>query len=113
MRLSRQRISLVGAAFVAALLSLSMANADSASDNTSWSSWADVFTKTLHDQTAVSGQTEWPDASALGYARSPRSDAAAARWLPQQPLPAVDGINAKIDGYGGGANHSNGFYGTN
>jgi hypothetical protein len=28
-------------------------------------------------------------------------------------MPAVDGINAKIDGYGGGANGSNGLYGTN
>jgi hypothetical protein len=27
-----------------------------------------------------------------------------------QPMPAVDGINAKIDGCGGGGNHSNGFY---
>ena len=31
---------------------------------------------------------------------------------PTTTLPAIDGINAKIDGYGGGANHSNGFYGT-
>jgi hypothetical protein len=28
-------------------------------------------------------------------------------------MPAVDGINGKIDGYGGGANGSNGLYGTN
>jgi hypothetical protein len=102
---------LVGAALVAGALSFSTANAESASDNMSWSSWADVFAKNIHDQTAISGQSEWPDASALGYARSPRSDAAAVRWLPQ-PLPAVDGINAKIDGFGGGANHSNRFYGT-
>jgi hypothetical protein len=85
--------------------------AESASDDMSWRSWADVFTKNLHDRTAISDRSEWPDASALGYARSTRSDAAAVRWLPQ-PLPAVDGINAKIDGFGGGANHSNGFYGT-
>ena len=103
----------IGAAIVAALLSLSVANAESASDNTSWSSWADTFTKSIHDQTANSGQTDWSDVSALGYARSARSDAAAVRWLPPQPLPAVDGINAKIDGYGGDANHSNGFYGAN
>jgi len=102
---------LVGAALVAGALSFSTANAESASDNMSWSSWADVFAKNIHEQTAISGKSEWPDASALGYARSPRSDAAAVRWLPQ-PLPAVDGINAKIDGFGGGANHSNGFYGT-
>jgi hypothetical protein len=65
MRFARQRISSVGAAVVAALLSLSVANAESASDNTSWSSWADVFTKSIHDQTAVSGQTDWSDVSAL------------------------------------------------
>jgi hypothetical protein len=111
-RFSLQRLASVGAAVVAALLSFSVARAESASDNISWSSWADVFTKSLHDQTATSSQTEWPDASALGYARSPRSDSAAVRWLPQQPLPAVDGINGKIAGYGGGENGSNGFYGT-
>jgi len=111
-RLSRQSIASVGTAFAVALLSLTAAKADSASDNMSWSSWADVFTKNLRDQTAMSNQTDWPDASALGYASSPRSDAAAVRWLPQQPLPAVDGINGKIAGYGGGENGSNGFYGT-
>jgi hypothetical protein len=103
---------LVGAALVAGVLSFSTANAESASDNMSWSSWADVFTKNVHDQTAISGQSEWPDGSALGYARSPRSDAAATRWLPQ-PLPAVDGINGKIAGFGGGADHTSGFYGAN
>jgi hypothetical protein len=102
---------LIAAAFGAVLLALSAANADSRSDTMSWSSWADVFTKNVHDQTVISGQSEWPDASALSYARSPRSDATAVRWLPQT-LPAIDGINAKIDGFGGGANHSNGFYGT-
>jgi len=101
----------VGAALVGALLSLSVANAESASDNTSWSSWADVFTKSVRDQTAVSDQNDWSDVSALGYARATRSDAAAVRWLPQQPLPAVDGINGKIAGFGGGADHTNGFYG--
>ena len=65
MRFARQRISSVGAAVVAALLSLSVANAESASDNTSWSSWADIFTNSIHDQTAVSGQTDWSDVSAL------------------------------------------------
>jgi hypothetical protein len=113
MRLSRRLIASVGAAVVAGFLPLAMAKAESASDNPSWSSWADVFTKSVHDQTAVSGQSDWSDVSALGYARSARSDTAAVQWLPPQPLPAVDGINAKIDGYGGGANHSNGFYGTN
>jgi hypothetical protein len=111
MRLSRQHIASVGATLVAGLLSLSTANAESTSDTQSWASWADVFTKNVHDQTAISGQTEWPDVSALGYAKSARSDAVDVRWLPQ-PLPAVDGINAKINGFGGGGNHTNGFYGT-
>jgi hypothetical protein len=113
MRLSRQHIASVGAAVVAGLLSLSMANAESTSDNPSWSYWTtEAFEKTLRDQTAaISNQTDWPDVSALGYARSPRSDATVARWLPQQ-MPAVDGINGKIAGFGGGADHTNGFYGT-
>jgi hypothetical protein len=111
LRLSRQHRASIGAAFVAALLSLSVANAENTSDNMPWTSWADVFTKSLHDQTAISGQTDWSDVAALGYARSARSDAAAVRWLPQT-LPAVDGINAKIDGFGGGANRSDGFYGA-
>jgi hypothetical protein len=113
LRVLSQSIASVGAALAAALLSLTVANAETAPDNTSWNYWAtEVFGKTLRDQTAMSSQTEWPDASALGYARSSHSDAAAVQWLPQQPLPAVDGINAKIAGYGGGENGSNGFYGT-
>ena len=100
------RLSFIGAAAVAGLLSLSMANAESVSDNTSSSYWArDVFAKTLRDQTAISDQTQWPDVSALSYAKSARSRPPTATWLPQ-PMPAVDGINAKIDGYGGGANHA-------
>jgi hypothetical protein len=111
-RLSRRLIASVGAAVIAGFLPLAMAKAESASDNPSWSSWADVFTKSVHDQTAVSGQSDWSDVSALGYARSARSDTAAVQWLPPQPLPAVDGINGKINGFGGGGNHTNGFYGT-
>ena len=110
-RLSRRSMASVGGAVVLALFSLSMANAESTSDYTSLSYWAaEVFAKTLRDQTAISDQNEWSDFSALGYARSRRSDDAAVRWLPP-PMPAVDGINGKIDGYGGGANHTNGFYG--
>jgi hypothetical protein len=110
LRVLRQSIA-PGAALAAALLSLSVANAESAAE-TPWSYWeTEVFANRLRDQTANSRQTEWPDASALGYARPPRSDPAAVRWLPQQPLPAVEGINAKIDGFGGGANHISGFYG--
>jgi hypothetical protein len=103
-RLSRQSIASIGAAFVAALLSLSMANAESASDNTQWRNWDEVFAQVLPRQ------TDWLDAPALGYARPMRSDAAV-QWLPQRPLPAVDGINGKIDGWGGGGNGTNGFYG--
>lgn len=72
---------------------------------------AEIFAKTVRDEPAAWDQTEWSDFLALGYARSRRSDAAAVRWLPQ-PMPAVDGINGKIAGFGGGANHTNGFYGT-
>jgi hypothetical protein len=90
-----------------------MANAESMSDNTPLSYWAaDIFAKAVRDDTPMLDQTEWLDFSALGYARSRRSDAAAVRWFPQ-PLPAVDGINGKIAGFGGGADHTNGFYGTN
>jgi hypothetical protein len=110
LRLSCQFIASVAGALVAALISLSTANAESASRDTSWDYWAtDVFAKSLRDQT--SGETESPDVSVLGYARSARSHAAAIRWLPQ-PLPAVDGINAKIAGFGGGANHTSGLYGA-
>jgi hypothetical protein len=101
--LSRQSIASVGAAVALALLSLTVANADSASDNAP-PHWDEVFAQVLGDQTAVS--------TALGYAKPPRSNAAAVPWVPPQQMPAVDGINAKIDGYGGGENHSNGFYGT-
>jgi hypothetical protein len=111
--LLRRSTASVAGAIGLALLSLATASAESTSDNTSWTYWAtEVFGKTLRDQTAASSQTEWSDFSALGYARSKRSDDVAVRWLPP-PMPAVDGINAKIDGYGGGSNHSNGFYGTN
>jgi hypothetical protein len=121
LRVSRGSMSLRSlasiVAAVAALLSLSTANAESVSDDNSSTYWArDVFAKilrdkTLRDQTAISDQVQWPDLSALSYTKSKRSGAPAATWLPQ-PLPAVDGINAKIDGYGGGANHSEGFYGA-
>jgi hypothetical protein len=112
LRVSRQFMTSVGAAVVAGGLSLSMANAETVSDTPSSSHWAaDVFAKILRDQAAISDQAQPPDIWALSYARTGRSGRRTATWLPQ-PLPAVDGINAKIDGYGGGANHNNGFYGT-
>jgi hypothetical protein len=71
---------------------------------------ADIFAATKRNQSAISDS--WSDALISGYARSERLKTVDARWLPQ-PMPAVDGINAKIDAFGGGANHTNGFYGTN
>jgi hypothetical protein len=112
LRVLRQTIASAGAALFAMLLSLLVANAQNASDSTPPRNWDEVFTHVVGDQTAVWKQSEWQDFAALGYAKSKRSDAAAAPWLPQ-PLPAVDGINAKIDGYGGGSSRINGFYGTN
>ena len=112
LRVSRQFMASIGAAVVAGVLSLAMAKADNVPDDTSSNYWArDVFAKAVRDQTAVPDQTQWSDVPALSYAKSKRSGLPAATWLPQ-PRPAVDGINAKIDGYGGGANHSDGFYGT-
>ena len=72
---------------------------------------AEIFAKILRDQTAAADETEWSDFSALAYAQSRRSAPAGVQWLPQ-PMPAVDGFNAKIDGYGGGANHSSSLYGA-
>jgi hypothetical protein len=110
MRVLHQNIASAGAALVAALLLLSVANAQSASDSTPPRNWDEVFAQVVGDQTAVWKQSEWQDFAALGYAKSKRSDAAGVRWLPQ-PLPAVDGINGKIAGFGGEASHTDGFYG--
>jgi hypothetical protein len=110
LRVLRQSIPSAGVA-IAALLSLS-ANAQSASD-TPPRNWDEVFAQAIGDQAAVWKQSDQLDFATLGYAKPQRySDVAAAQQLPE-PLPAVDGINAKIDGYSGGANHSNGFYGAN
>ncbi len=109
MRFSRQNIASIGTALAVAVLSLTVAKAGSASDNTA-PNWDQVFAQVVGDQSAWK-QNEWQDFSTLGYARPTRSDAAAVRWVPQQPLPAVDGINGKIDGWGGGGNGTNGFYG--
>jgi hypothetical protein len=112
LRVLRQTIASAGAALFAMLLSLLVANAQSASDSTPPRNWDEVFTHVVGDQTAVWKQSEWQDFAALGYAKSKRSDATAVQWL-SQPLPAVDGINAKIDGYGGGSSRINSFYGAN
>jgi hypothetical protein len=111
LRVLRQTIASAGAALFAMLLSLLVANAQSASDSTPPRNWDEVFAQVVGNERAVWKQSEWQDFAALGYAKSKRSDAAAAPWLPQ-PLPAVDGFNAKIAGFGGGADHANGFYGT-
>ena len=101
-----------GAAAVAGLLSVSMANAQSVPDATPLGySAAEIFAKVLRDQTVAAEETEWSDFSALAYAQSRRSSPAGVQWLPQ-PMPAVDGFNAKIDGYGGGANHISSLYGA-
>jgi len=111
-RWDRQYIMCAGAAVVAGLLSVSMANAQSVPDATPMRySAAEIFAKTLRDQPAAAEETEWSDFSALAYAQSRRSSPAGVQWLPQ-PMPAVDGFNAKIDGYGGGANHISSLYGT-
>jgi hypothetical protein len=88
-------------------LSLSAANAQSVS-NSDWA--ADVFGVAVRDHQARSDQ-DWSDAWALAYARPARSAPAPVTLAPQ-PMPAVDGINGKIDGYGGGSSHGNGLYGT-
>jgi hypothetical protein len=113
MRLLPRYVVSAGAAVVAALVSLSVATAESASDNAPAHDWDEVFAQVLPDQKRVfsARQLDWLDDSALAYAKSKSSRTPPAPWL-AQPLPAVDGINAKIEGYGGGANHSNGFYGT-
>jgi hypothetical protein len=93
-----------------ACFSLSLAHAKDISDDMSSSYWAvGVFDKALRDQAAAPDPAQWSDVSALGYPKAKRSGAPAAAWLPP-PMPAVDGINAKIDGYGG-TNRSDGFYG--
>jgi len=112
-RLDRQYIMCAGAAVVAGLLFVSLANAQSVPDTVPLSySTAQIFAKALRDQTAAADETEWSDFSALAYAQSRRSAPAGVQWL-AQPLPAVDGFNGKIDGYGGGANHSSSLYGAN
>jgi hypothetical protein len=112
-RLDRQYRMCAGAAVVAGLLSVSIANAQSVPDTVPLSySAAEIFAKALRDPTAAAEETEWSDFSALAYAQSRRSAPAGVQWLPQ-PLPAVDGFNAKIDGYGGGANHISSLYGAN
>jgi hypothetical protein len=111
-RVGRQYIMCAGAAVVAGLLFVSLANVQSVADTVPLSySAAEIFAKTLRDQPAAADETEWSDFSALAYAQSRRSAPAGVQWLPQ-PLPAVDGVNGKIEGYGAGANHASGFYGA-
>jgi len=105
-------IASVGAALLIGLISIPKANAQSISDTMPLSySAAEIFAKALRDDTAVLNETDWSDFSALGYAKSARTGTVANRWFPQ-PMPAVDGFNAKIDGYGGGGNHISSLYGA-
>src|SRR5262245_29873994 len=107
----RQFIASVGAVVVG-VVSLPMAKAESVTNNAPLSYWAEnVLAKIFRDQAAVPDQIQQSDVSALSYAKSGRSGPPTATWLPQS-MPAVDGINAKIDGYGGSARHIDGFYGT-
>jgi hypothetical protein len=95
-------------------LSLPPANAQSMLDKTPLTyATADIFSAIIVDDAALLDPGEGSDFSALAYAKSQRSRTAApARWL-TPPLPAVDGINGKIDGYGGGGSHASGLYGGN
>jgi hypothetical protein len=99
LRVSRQSIASIGTALAVALLSLTAANAGSASENTP-PTWDEVFAQVVGDQTALK-QNDWRDFSALGYAKPRRSDVAPVPWVPPQQMPAVDGINGKIAGFGG------------
>src|SRR5262245_40807384 len=110
MRMWREFKASVGAVVVA-FLSLSAANAGSILNDPSSNDWAaDIFAKAVREQAAVADQTQ-SDLTALSYAKARRAIAPAATWLPR-PMPAVDGINAKIDGYGGGASHTSGLSGA-
>jgi hypothetical protein len=113
LRLARHWLVSVAWAVVVGL-SPPMANAQSLLDKTPLSYAAsDIFAKIVRDDVAILDEREGTESSALGYAKSSRSGGIPqSRWL-TQPMPAVDGINAKIDGYGGGASHASGFYGAN
>ena len=95
------------------MLSLSVANGQSASNYASSSGdlASQIFGKAVQDGTAVSDR-DWLDFSTLGYANAARSNPTPVRWAPQ-PLPAVDGINGKVDAFGGDAKRSDGLYGAN
>ena len=108
MRSTPRGMNVVATAIVGAFLSLSAANAQSVSNN----DWANrIFGGAIRDQQTRSDQ-DWSDVWALAYAKPARSAPAPETSTPQ-PMPAVDGINGKIDGYGGGASHSDGLYGAN
>src|SRR5215813_6172728 len=69
-RWDRQYIMCAGAAVVAGLLSVSIANAQSVPDAMPPSySAAEIFAKLLRDQPAGTDETEWSDFSALAYAQ--------------------------------------------
>jgi hypothetical protein len=92
LRWSRPSTASIGGALVTWLHLLATANAQGIRD----------------DADALHGYSPG-DFSALGYAGSGQSGAAT-RMLPQ-PIPAVDWINGKVEGYGGGASQTTGFYG--
>src|SRR5262249_58115490 len=107
-RWDRQYIMCAGAAVVAGLLSVSIADAQSVPDATPLSySAAQIFAealrdqKTLRDQTAAPDESEWSDFSALADAQWRRSSRGVAQRRPQ-PLPAVDGFKRHNGGSTGG-----------
>jgi hypothetical protein len=97
-----------GAVVAATLIPLSIAHAGS-TDEPSPRNWDEIFNEVIYDKGTTSNP-EWFDVSTSAYARPARSYPAPVPLA--QPLPAVDGINGKIDGFGGGASHGTGFYGT-
>jgi hypothetical protein len=109
---SRLRTTFVGVVLGIALLSLAQAHAQNwDTDKPATDTAANVFAPTVRADRSGMSQREWLDASALSYASAGRLPAAPAPPR-APPLPAVDGINAKIDGFGGGASSTNSFYGT-
>ncbi len=112
MRVSRRYTACVGAAVAVGLLLLSSANAQSVLDILPLSYSTAENSAKSGGQPATANEIVWSDFSALGYVESRRSSRAGMPSLPP-PMPAVDGLNAKIDGYGGGASHTSGLYGAN
>ncbi len=73
---------------------------------------ADQATASNRIALSFPGSDDVDSTSALGYAKRKRTADQSPPLAPQPPvLPAVDGINGKVTGFGGGANHTSGLYG--